>query len=315
VARGEVSIGNFTPSDKYPGKLIIFSNSGPPTLWPPTTQESPLRWTDGSDLVEVALEDTYSIPVYVWILTATFNTDDPLYRVTPLRKAIEAHITTSRIWAAERQGIRFSTFTIIDATQDSDAPALRDNFNCSNTQRITSDIGFVSGAINVYYVNAVYGWPDYGIFCDVPGTSTYVIALGIQSSDDLLAHEMGHALLGPDHIDCLSTDPHPNCPNPAPGPFFDTTNVMHGASTERKGITEGQTFRAVFNRESVINSLYNARPGLITASSFCGNTVVTTTDPNCPPVQKRLWDDEGAIDDSGGPRIWPADRPSPPGGS
>jgi hypothetical protein len=306
VTGGEISIGNFSRSESYPGKVIVFSDNGPPTLWPPTAQEYPLDWTDGRDVVEVRLEDDYSIPVYVWILTATFDTDDSVYGVTPLKKAIEANIRTSQIWSSERQGIRFSTFTIIDATKDSNADTYRENFTCQNAKGIKSDIGFVPGAVNIYYVNTVYSLPDSGVFCDEPGTSTYLIALGLQSSDHLLAHELGHGLLGPDHIDCFSTDPHDYCNNALARPFFDTTNVMHSASMERKTLTEGQTFRAVFNYESVINILYNARPGLLTAPQFCGNTV-SATDPDCPPVQKRLWADEGSVDDAGNVRIWPPD--------
>jgi hypothetical protein len=98
--------------------------------------------------------------------------------------------------------------------------------------------------------------------------------MGRNASDHLFSHEIGHAFsLG--HVNALTM-------------FFDTTNVMHNASNNRNFLTEGQTFRAVVNTGSVINGVYNARPGLITRN--CGNSTDTTV-ADCPAVQKRIWAD------------------------
>jgi hypothetical protein len=220
-------------------------------------------------------------------------------------------VATSQIWLDERQGIRFSTYAIIDATKksyDPDSPTKDFPKNCGLANRITQDVGFIPGAVNIYYVNAVDGNPENGATCFA--NSVFVIAMGIRSSDDLLVHELGHTLLGDGsiHTDCLSTAPYPECPPlPAdtPNPVFDRTNVMHSFSAPitRKGLTEGQTFRAIINEGSAINNLYNARPGLITAPHFCGNNT-RTTDFDCPPVQKRIWEDIGETDATANVTHW-----------
>ena len=292
-AETDVSLGNFiapppAPPDK--AQVIAFTQGRPPTLWPPKAQSPPINWTGGSDKVEIRLEDEYAIPVFVWIVTQNFDAGR--------QKAIDANVTTSQIWSEERQGIRFSTYTIIDAT--SKYWAVRQLYSsdfgsgCAATG-ITSTVGFVPGAVNIYYIDTVDQDSHNGATCG------YVIGMGIESRDDLLAHELGHAFTL-EHIDCFGAVDRSCLAGGAP--LFDRTNVMIHAPGDivRKGLTEGQTFRAIVNQGSAINSLYNSRPGLITYP--CGNTT-TTTDFDCPPIQKRIWTDVGETDATGHVTNWP----------
>nr|MBI3611842.1 hypothetical protein [Nitrospirota bacterium] len=296
----DISLGNFTGPPNLPAKaqVIAFTRSRPPTLLPATDTSPPIIWTPGSDTVEIKLEEEYAIQVYVWIVTQTYDTPDALTGVTPLQKAIDANVTTSQIWSEERQGLRFSTYTILDATQNPQASTYSADFTCGDAKSISEAIGNVPGAVNVYYVNKVYGMLDAAVECEYDNPLKYVIALGIQSSSDVLAHEFGHAF-SLEHIDCFSTTARAaGCPIVG-ATYFDQTNVMHGASISRKGLTEGQTFRAIFNKTSAINTLYYTRQGLLTT---CANSTVSI---NCPPVQKRIWEDLGEQDQMGNTMHWP----------
>ncbi len=104
--------------------------------------------------------------------------------------------------------------------------------------------------------------------------------MGKNTSGHLLAHELGHG---------FALD-HSNTSNDAD--YFDETNVMHNSSGEREFLTEGQTYRAVFRRGSVLNDLYDVREGAVTRS--CPTSEFSY---ECPKSYQRVWAD--------GP-TWPA---------
>ncbi|MGH9361050.1 MAG: hypothetical protein ACRD2T_03980, partial [Thermoanaerobaculia bacterium] len=119
---------------------------------------------------------------------------------------------------------------------------------------------------NIYWVDTVNGgtgtgWSNFGA----------QIAMGRNTGDELLSHEIGHA------FSLTHTDGNAN---------FDVENVMASASNTRQFVTEGQLFRAHLNPSSGINALYNARPGQITRNCSFG-----ATGPLCPVIQRRLWAD------------------------
>ncbi len=275
-AGSDIPVGNFTAPPVPRGAVIAFTGGRAPTL-------KTVEWTKDSETVTLDFEKEYDIPVTVWIVSGDFNKQREL--------AIRAAEKTSQIWSDERQGIRFSVFDDIkDATGKADGRYSKNPFNCNNMgDAIQRDIGATPGMINVYYVDMVETTRGVlstsGVLC----AANNLIALGQNTSDHLLAHELGH-IFTLEHIDHLSTD----SPT-ASGPVnFDRTNVMHPASNERNYLTEGQTYRAVNNKDSAINldTLYNARPGMPTASNYCG-TASDARDPTCPPVQKRIWKDGG----------------------
>lgn len=256
-----IPLDNFTPSSAT-NEAIAFAGRHPPVL-------VPITWTAGSDAVTFAFEDEYHIPVQVWIVQGPFDVVRNL--------AVDASVETSGIWAGERQGLAFESFDVVDATGDPDAPAVVE-FACAVD--VKTLIGFVPGRVNVYYVHTVnFGngaATTNGVFC-----GGGVIGMGDNTSGHLLAHELGHAF----YLFHTNTLP----------AWFDTQNVMDPASSDRRYLTEGQTFRAVFTSFSALNSTYDVRPGMPTRD--CDPLAASdTTNGLCPPVQKRVWAD--------GP-VWP----------
>jgi hypothetical protein len=212
------------------------------------TSERPPRyvatpWTSGNDSFPVAFNPRIEVPVTVWIVKGPFAAQRD--------HAIEACIRTSAIWRDERMGVEFSTFQVIDATAD---------------QPLRDDIGFTAGRINIYWVDTVNGsttsgWSNFGA----------QIAMGRNTGDELLSHEIGHG------FSLTHTDGNAN---------FDVTNVMASASNTRQFLTEGQLFRAHLNPTSGVNAIYNARAGELTrACSFADAS------PQCPSIFRRLWAD------------------------
>ncbi|MBM3797463.1 MAG: hypothetical protein FJW31_26210 [Acidobacteria bacterium] len=221
-------------------------------------------WTSTNDSFDANFRNTIAIPLTVWIVRGPFNDQR--------QHAIEACIRTSAIWQNERIGVIFSPFEIRDATAD---PQAASHFAFPNGDLgdvvwapLRTDIGFVAGRLNIYWVDTVNGattsgWSNFG----------NQIAMGRNSGDELLSHETGHAF-SLTHVDGNAN--------------FNQENVMHSASNTRQFLTEGQLFRAHVNTGSILNATYNARPGEPTRScNFSANTA------ECPASQRRLWADGG----------------------
>jgi hypothetical protein len=246
------------PFEAGPGEAIAYTVGHPPTLNTPA-------WTSGNDAVTFAFEPKYRVKFRIWVVKGPFADGQT--------KAVNACIRTSQIWRDERQGVSFSAFDITDSTGNAKAANYL-AFDCSKVGSIKTDIGFDSNAVNVYWVNTVdFGSgaaTSNGVWC-----GGNVVAMGWNVLDHLFSHEVGHAF-SLEHVNALTSD-------------FDTTNVMHNASNSRSFLTEGQTFRAVVNTGSVVNSL-GGRTG---TTRSCGNST-STTDPQCPAVQKRIWADGAA---------------------
>ena len=234
-----------------PGELIAFTSGRAPTL------KTPVNWTSGDDQITFAFDPKYRVKFKVWVVQGPFADGQT--------KAINACIRTSQIWGDERQGTGFSAFDISDATANPKAGSYT-AFTCGLVGGIKNDIGFDNAAVNIYWVNTV----DFG---NGPATSNgvwcggNVLGMGWNTMDHLFSHEVGHAFTL-DHVNSLTT-------------FFDTTNVMHNASNARTYLTEGQTFRAVVNSNSVVTTLAG-RTG--TTRDTCDNST-STPDPKCPAVQ------------------------------
>jgi hypothetical protein len=248
-------------------EAIAFAGRRPPVL-------VPAAWTAGNDSVVFSYEDEYRIAVQVWIVEGPFDEVSDV--------ALDASVETSQIWSTERQGLAFEAFDVVDATADPDAPDLV-HFDCGKAEELRTRIGFVPDRLNVYYVSTVSfagggTTSTNGVWC---GGGT--IAMGAKTLGHLLAHELGHAF-DLKHVDA----------SPQILAWFDETNVMHPASGVRRYLTEGQTFRAVFSSFSALNGvapygIYDVRPGQPLRT--CPPTSISTTDPLCPAVQKRIWAD------------------------
>ena len=323
AATNSVVIGEFTAnSSTNSGEVVVFSPGKAPFI------KTPIPWSIFSDTINVDFHDLYDINVKIWMLTdLAFNVQ------------IAQHCQKAQsIWNSEGHGLQI-TCDIQDAREmivtlgetSGRAAVLYSNraFDCDDTDasNLKNSTAYTAGFLNVYYVNRVTtvlgSGEHYGVHCVADPD---VIALGAANTASvmgLLAHEIGHALIGngsEDHIDELSPSPQcplmpPLCtgtlPNNAGGfpSFFDRTNVMHGASSWRATLTEGQVFRAFFNRSSVLNqaSIYNLNlnPGGMGRPN-CGGVGTgeykpPDPTPECPRLDKRLWPDIG-----GEYGTWPA---------
>lgn len=229
----------------------------------PTRSDMP--WTSDVDDFSMSLGNELAIPITVWIVQGPF--------IDQRDHAYDACATTASIWDTERMGVRFNDFQVIDATSDPDInDAILNSVGGDNRNwdDFSDDIGFINGRINVYWINTVNGstttgWSDFGSR----------IVMGADTGDELLVHEIGHAL----------SLRHPaNCAGPTTN--FNFTNIMWSCSSSREYVSEGQVFRAHFNSDSSINNLYGARSGQATVSC---NTATNTAE--CPALRRRLWTD------------------------
>jgi hypothetical protein len=252
-----IPLDNFVSTGSA-NEIIAFGQRRPPEL----VEDVP--WTAGSNTIDATFDDEYLIPVHVWVVQGPF---DDVWSV-----ALEASVTTSMIWAEEGQGIVFESFVSHDATEDPDAGPFLD-FQCAyDGETIKTSIGHVPGAVNVYYVNRVdFGQgpsSTSGVWC----YGNRVMAMGRNTSDHLLTHELGHAFsLGHTNGDPV---------------HFDTTNVMYNFSSNRRYLTEGQTFRSVYDSRSAINAIYELRVGEVMRD--CSHDVF---DLDCPAIHRRVWED------------------------
>lgn len=236
-------------------EVIGFTNDRPPKYLA-------TPWTTRRDVFDLTFQPLIRIPVTVWIVKGPYD-QQRLH-------AIEACIRTSAIWRAERMGVEFGPFEVRDATGDPEAPAHyafpNGDVGDSVWKPLRDDIGFIAGRLNIYWVDTVNGgtgrgWSNFGA----------QIVMGRNTGDELLSHEIGHAL------SLTHTDGNAN---------FDVTNIMASASNTRQYVTEGQLFRSHLNPTSVLNALYNARPGEMTRTCSFGDS-----GPLCPAIQKRIWAD------------------------
>jgi hypothetical protein len=253
-----VELDNFTSSPTS-NEVIAFPAGRPPSL------AVDVPWSPAPDTIDVEADLPYRIPVQVWVVNGSFEESR--------ERAIEDGLEAAMIWHDERQGIEFSRFEIADAT--SRPAAWRyEELDCSQARLLSRGVGRQEDAINVYYSTKVFvnGEPTrYGArWCP----DDRIVLMGEAAFGALLTHELGHAF-GLRHIDHLSSG-------------FDATNVMHSRSASRRYLTEGQTFRAVHDPLSVINTFFWMRLGQ--PLRFCA-TSTSTDHPRCPAIQKRIWAD------------------------
>ncbi len=228
-------------------------------------------WSGGEDIWTVTFKPPRDFPVTIWILTGPAvsppNTPFNAQRV----QAMEGIIRTVSIWYQERMGIGFSDVRIIDATADPQAPQRLavpgDPTEQDTWKPLRDEIGFEAGRLNIYWVNTVdgsttTGWSNFGP----------QIVMGMNTGDELLSHEIGHAL-SLTHVNDL--------------PNFDQTNVMHNASSTRQFLTEGQIVRANMNSTSILWTLF-LDVGQYPPGRDCPPDV---TSGACPALDRRVWAD------------------------
>jgi hypothetical protein len=226
----------------------------------PTRHATP--WTAGQDRFAEAMTNTVRVPITVWILTA------PGTFLAQSQQAQSTVIQAGALFDQERLGLDFNLIEVRDETNNPN----RGNFlNVTALDQLETQIGHVSGRINVYWVQAVIGGSGNGTG-EVANGDT--VAVGFNAAPGLLAHEIGHNL-ALDHVDGDGR--------------FDGTNVMHSIGGTRQFLTEGQAYRAHIRSISAIRStqVYNLRPGM----PIIDTCSISSTTRTCPKADKRIWAD------------------------
>ncbi len=237
-------------------EVLVFSPDRRPAL----VQDVP--WTSGVDTVDVALEPPLEMDVTVWIVKGPFPAQAD--------HAVQAIDRTQRIWDSERAGIVFDSVAYMDATAADSASKYFDLTVCNSKAGLESEIGYVAGTINVYWVGTVDSGTRRGRACPIGGDH---IIMAEDTGDELLSHEIGHSLVLT-HTDALTEN-------------FDQTNVMHSASSVRRFLTEGQVFRQQFDPGSVVNGSWGMRTA---EQRACPRD---THSFRCPAIEARIWSDGG----------------------
>jgi Peptidase M66 len=240
------------------------------------TQDRPLAvytnvpWSTGNDNMMVPFANQILIPVTIWVLYGDFGSVST--------KAANDLLTASSIYRTERVGVGFSTVTFMDATANPLASRYYNYDNSTMATTIRTDIGYVNGQINIYYINSIVAsgvqYTQAACVDQIGGTMVFVGSTVITT---VLAHEMGHDF-SLEHVHSGQATQ-----------WFDYSNVMStNGSPNVIYLTEGQVLRMHLTSTSALNDTYNARPGLLIRD--CAATATTATN-TCPAVQKRIWAD------------------------
>lgn len=230
------------------------------TAHAPTYLDTP--WTTAAEQFSLTLNDPVEVSITMWIVQGPLH-----YQLT---HAADAVAYLEAVWEAERSGLIIGAVDYRDATTDPDiTAAILDSTggDSRNWDDFSTLIGYDANRINVYWINTVdgsytTGWSDSG----------NRIVMGAATFEDLLVHEIGHAM----------NLKHPGLLDPD----FDNTNVMDPSSVVREFLTEGQTFRMHFDNGSAANDVFGAYPTepKTNCDKDLGNSV-------CPVLERRLWDD------------------------
>lgn len=228
-------------------------------------------WSGGEDIFTVVFKPRVEIPITVWIVTGPVATPpDTSFSLQRLH-ALEAIIRTLSIWFQERMGLGFTDIRIVDSTGNPQAgarAAVPVNPNENDTWRpLREQIGFAPGRLNIYWVTTVEGSTSRGF-----SNFGAQIVMGQNTGDELLSHEIGHAL-SLTHVDAIAD--------------FDDTNVMHSTSSRRQFLTEGQIVRAHMNSTSILWTLF-LDVGQHPPGRDCGPS---DFNGKCPALDRRVWAD------------------------
>ena len=239
------------------------------------TQDRPMAiftnvpWSTRNDNIMVPFANQISIPVTIWVIYGDFGSVST--------KAADDLLTASSIYSTERVGVGFSNVTFMDATANPLASRYY-NYDFTMANGIRTDIGYVNGQINIYYINSIVvsgvQYTQASCTDQIGGTMVF---MGSTTITTVLAHELGHNF-SLEHVHSgVATQ------------WFDFSNVMsQNGSPNARYLTEGQVLRMHLTSTSALNDTYNARPGLLIRDCAATSTTATNT---CPGVQKRIWAD------------------------
>ena len=258
-------IGQFSKANgNSTNEIMAFSQDRPMAIF------ANVPWSTGNDNIMVPFANQISIPVTIWVLYGDFGSVST--------KAANDLLTASSIYSTERVGVGFSTVTFMDATANPLASRYYNYDNSTLATSIKTDIGYVNGQFNIYYINSlvISGVQNTqaAMVDQIGGTMVF---MGSTTITTVLAHELGHNF-SLEHVHRgVATQ------------WFDYSNVMsQNGSPNARYLTEGQVLRMHLTSTSALNDTYHARPGLLTRNCAATSTTATNT---CPGVQKRIWAD------------------------
>ncbi len=246
---GVLNSGSFTQA------VAVFAPDRRPEL-------VPVSWTAAADILPIELRDPVSIPVTVWIVGGSFAT-------------ASAQVTTAltelnEVWRRERMGV------VVGDTEFMDATPLATDFELvaiglgAPFGPLQDGVGRAASRFNIYVVSQIRvdGELVEG-FSETPGTAMAVTADAL-ASDAMwtVGHEFGHnfGLRDTPEIEGFEID----------------ANMMR-ADQKATVLTEGQTFRAHFDRSSPLRGF---RDSDTFQSVSCDPTEATA---HCPELAFRIW--------------------------
>jgi hypothetical protein len=258
VAHGApVFVDNLLSAGSCVSEIAVFARSNAMSL-----VNTVGKWTDlAGDVVAVSMRAPYVVPINIFVMSG-----DLLQHSVPVRQA-EAVGDVSRatqLYDDDQCGITFSITVNEDVSRYRTFGAGQLTADCTGNvasfKAIDPDRTAVSG-VNVFYQEGFYG--NLGHTCSDGNSALIVISKW--SGNEVLAHELGHAL----------SLVHPNDPPGIPG--MPPTDLMMSPASAPGRLTAGQCFRANGNASSVLNSLpIRSGPTRSCPDSWTG--------PDCPPL-------------------------------
>lgn len=251
-----IDVGKLVASSST-NDIIAFTQNRPPAM-------KSANWTSGKDTEAITFSGNINIPVTVWIVKGPFSNQRT--------KAINACIYTVGRFDAERVGVGFSDFEIIDKTGMTDASDFYHFSTTADPQDWKDDVGWKNDRVNIYYLETVSGSSTTGRAVGF----THFIVLGKNFGDIAVVHEMGHSF----------SARHKSASD------FDTEAIMwpfYTTADPWEFFSEGELFRMHVNTTSALNDVYNARPGQLQRTC-----VGDVSSDECVDWDKRIWDD-GAL--------------------
>jgi hypothetical protein len=249
-----IDVGNLEASSTT-NDIIAFTKGRPAAI------KENAGWTSGDDTESITFSGKINVPVTVWIVKGPFNNQRA--------KAINACIYTTGRFNAERVGVGFSEFEIINKTSMTNASDYYHFPTTADPQDWKDDVGWKNDRINIYYIETVSGSSTTGRAVNF----TNFIVLGENFGDIAVVHEIGHSFSA----------------RHKSAPAFNDECIMwpsYDTSDPWEFFSEGELFRMHVNSASALNNVYNARLGQTTRSCI-GNV----SSDECVDWNKRLWDD------------------------